>query len=162
MPPLGAHAFQRWSHPSFPTASRRAMRKCADGDKETGRMTYSTALPGNPEKNSYLLQATFCSWQALPLEVEKPRGHERKSERIAGWGDGPSRDAGCARYQASQLSRRAAGNNSPSLAYASGQCDIGPKRERGMASIAAALLARPYLSPVSSRERSIKPREPQP
>ena len=35
--------------------------------------------------------------------------------------------------------RRAAENNLPSLADASGQCDIGPKRQRGMASLATRL-----------------------
>ena len=35
--------------------------------------------------------------------------------------------------------RRAAEDNLPSLAHASGQCDTGPKRERGMVSLAARL-----------------------
>ena len=44
------------------------------------------------------------------------------------------------------LIRRAAEDNLPSLAHASGQCDTGPKRERGMVSLAARLTLRHPLA----------------
>ncbi len=63
--------------------------------------------------------------------------------------DGPGLLAFVGREHLRQMTppniKRTADNNLPSLADASGQCDIGPKRQRGMASLAARLTETPAL-----------------
>ncbi len=77
--------------------------------------------------------------ESVSLPADDSSAWERQLEQWRGVGLQPAGDSAGRLETYPTAIRRAAEDKLPSLAHASGQCDTGPKRERGMVSLAARL-----------------------